>query len=76
MTHRIRFYLLLAAMLPMMSLSWNSGHTAGLKDMAREYNKTNGAKLQRIADIRTVLCELPTAGAVCMKTKLPVRKPI
>jgi len=75
MTYRIRYYLCLVALPITAALCLNIGHTLGLEDMAQSYDKANGAKLQQIAEIRSVLCELPVGGSVCMP-RLPVRKPI
>lgn len=73
MKYRIRFYLTLAAILPLMALSWNAGHTAGLKDMMDSY--ANNPVLVQVEDIRKEICKLPVSGAVCVP-RLPVRKPV
>lgn len=75
MKYRIRYHLTIIAILPLMALSWNAGHTSGLDDMMKSYETKHGAALQTIADIRKEICKLPMSGAVCVPM-LPVRKPV
>ena len=81
MKYRIRFYLTLAAILPLMALSWNAGHTAGLRDMLDSYKRGEFEKVRRgmetvdqVTELRRMLCQLPVGGSVCVP-RLPVRKP-
>lgn len=75
MKYRIRYYLTLAAILPLMALSWNAGHNTGLQDMMDSFDRKHGAAIVQIKDTRRMLCQLPVGGAVCVP-KFPVRKPV
>lgn len=57
MKHRIRIYIaaLLAVIVP--ALSWNAGHTAGLKDMAAEYKREYGSDCVSMKDIDALIAE-------------------
>lgn len=74
MTYRIRYYLALSAILPLMALSWNAGHNTGLRDMMDSFDRQHGEAIVQIKDTRRMLCQLPVGGAVCVQ-RLPVRKP-